>query len=1391
MARKLKRGIASLLVAVMLVSMLPAALAADVDGENISSQQVRDSSETWGELYYFQSIASPELTAVPDENGVYALVLQQGTQFPCEIFLYDPAIEDEDEAYFSVSFDNDTDSVEVGGRTFLPRVSEEPAPEDSEAAWYSKLPLKEYTFSVDLSKYVGDELKAVPLTDLLTEPANGDKDAVPHYTANKTVAWGLDNSSDRFTVEKGVETIDLSEFTGRTSIGLVFIVGSGDQLDPDNICCIVNATLIDPETLLDFTVTAGESALSINDRYTDSYRDPETREWKTVYELRTALSFWDTEDVRLRLNTRADKPEVTENLAADVYAGYFETEEDAVAANAQKITDEIWGGSAQGYKANYSVSTLTQAPMFTVVFKRGDSAVYTMPFGVSIPSTNPYNLLDFKVYHSDEQIPTNGFYYYEYFGQYEASIAVPNLEKAAEASLVMAFKSGNPDSAGVTATVKASGTDITSDVWQAAGSSAPKGYSGDYTNDQTPIQFQVTLQKGEKTRTLEFKVCVYASGISVYSYSTYLYQDNNSIRNRATYSHDGPEYDEDDWNRKVYSYEMRSSNYPVTGTYYLNLHLYNGDPSANNSNNGIAFVTRAVLGDYATEAAINGQSDIKEKLFETTSSNTAGTGYAADFSEGDVTFTILDTEGGIHHITIHLEANSYVPSAGTYLHMYGATDGTTSYAAYPVQSSDDSYYSRGYQTIFLLNRADKSPVNVTKIKPLFYANNGATIYLGHNESSGQVQRSGVDEVDFTPGVALKYSAAAEDKTHLDNYQVTFLTQQEGAKLFVNAVSNSEHKDASGTPLREVKLTRPTEYHDILFANIGKEELTGLSVTLTDNPLIKLDEYWTINSDSTKKLAGFTTTDTTYTETDEDGTETTTYLSYGQLPNLAKIRLMPILDENGTIQSGVVDATLTINSENGGKETVKLTGLSGQLAITTREMNPGVKYVPYSQLIQTNALKGSGQVKFEIVEGTLPSGLDLYPDGEIYGAPSPAIPGDFTFTVKAYFEGYEDEAVTRSFTITIADNTDENVYLATTNGDYQLVQPIGTSTGNYHYILDNLQDQIFISKGEYPQFVALWLDGVKLPASAYNAVSGSTVITVWGETIGDNDDGSGKTHTIAAEFREGGSERNGELKETSQNFVISLSASNPSDPSYPPNPSPSNSGTTQPGSGSSGSNTQKPSTSDSSNTPDNTTDTDLGSSTTPEAPAIPFIDVLSANWFYDDVKWAYDAGLVVGVTTTTFVPEEPISQATVVTLLARMAKVDLTQFDGITSQDIEPGQWYTNAAIWAKQSGLLPDYSTFMGTGPFSRSQMAVMLVKYLRSLGFDTGAPEDSFVFADADLMSADENNAFQVLYRYGIFKGVGNMYMDPAGVTTRAQFAALIHRISVFVQAQENMQNQ
>jgi len=55
----------------------------------------------------------------------------------------------------------------------------------------------------------------------------------------------------------------------------------------------------------------------------------------------------------------------------------------------------------------------------------------------------------------------------------------------------------------------------------------------------------------------------------------------------------------------------------------------------------------------------------------------------------------------------------------------------------------------------------------------------------------------------------------------------------------------------------------------------------------------------------------------------------------------------------------------------------------------------------------------------------------------------------------------------------------------------------------------------------------------------------------------------------------------------------------------------------------------------------------------------------------------------------------------------------------------------------------------------------------------------DPVVFEDAQLMTPEEEEAFRVLYKFGITAGVGAMKMDASGIVTRSQFAAMLSKIS------------
>lgn len=208
-------------------------------------------------------------------------------------------------------------------------------------------------------------------------------------------------------------------------------------------------------------------------------------------------------------------------------------------------------------------------------------------------------------------------------------------------------------------------------------------------------------------------------------------------------------------------------------------------------------------------------------------------------------------------------------------------------------------------------------------------------------------------------------------------------------------------------------------------------------------------------------------------------------------------------------------------------------------IITEEIRPAVKYIPYSAMIR-NSNRDNGIVAYyTLKQGTLPEGVELRQNGELYGAPREA--GSFTFTVDALFQntrnGVKSQAKEKTLTLTVNENSNENVYYESDIEEgYILSTPIGaeTSPGSHDFYLESPADSLFVSEGSFDNFADLWLNGERLRRNVdYTVEAGSTRITVIAQTMQNIAHQSGN-NTIVAEFRVNGDiDRN--LRITAQNF----------------------------------------------------------------------------------------------------------------------------------------------------------------------------------------------------------------------------------------------------------------
>lgn len=183
-------------------------------------------------------------------------------------------------------------------------------------------------------------------------------------------------------------------------------------------------------------------------------------------------------------------------------------------------------------------------------------------------------------------------------------------------------------------------------------------------------------------------------------------------------------------------------------------------------------------------------------------------------------------------------------------------------------------------------------------------------------------------------------------------------------------------------------------------------------------------------------------------------------------------------------------------------------------------------------------------------------------------------------------------------------------------------------------------------------------------------------------------------------------------------------------------------------------------------------------TTPEpAPALPFADVAESDWFYDEVKYVYDKGMMNGTGDQSFAPDASTSRAMLVTVLYRLTG---SPSAGTPSfPDVAAGQYYADAVGWAAQQAIVTGYENglFAPDGLLTREQLAAVLYRYAKAMGCNTAARGDLTAFADRAAISPYATDAIAWAVGTGLLSGMGNGTIAPQGQATRAQMAAVLTR--------------
>ena len=174
-----------------------------------------------------------------------------------------------------------------------------------------------------------------------------------------------------------------------------------------------------------------------------------------------------------------------------------------------------------------------------------------------------------------------------------------------------------------------------------------------------------------------------------------------------------------------------------------------------------------------------------------------------------------------------------------------------------------------------------------------------------------------------------------------------------------------------------------------------------------------------------------------------------------------------------------------------------------------------------------------------------------------------------------------------------------------------------------------------------------------------------------------------------------------------------------------------------------------------------------------ADGIPFTDVPANAWYYDDVKTAFESGLINGKTDSTFAPNDSLTYAEAVKLAACMHQMYTTGAVTLTNGSTV---WYQTYVDYAKQNHIIS--RDYLWTVSATRAGYLEIFAEALPYAAFS----HINTVFDNAirDVpMSHPNADAIYKMYRAGIIEGVdAERNCDPTAEIRRSEVAAVITRM-------------
>ena len=176
---------------------------------------------------------------------------------------------------------------------------------------------------------------------------------------------------------------------------------------------------------------------------------------------------------------------------------------------------------------------------------------------------------------------------------------------------------------------------------------------------------------------------------------------------------------------------------------------------------------------------------------------------------------------------------------------------------------------------------------------------------------------------------------------------------------------------------------------------------------------------------------------------------------------------------------------------------------------------------------------------------------------------------------------------------------------------------------------------------------------------------------------------------------------------------------------------------------------------------------------------PFTDTGSGDWYYEDVLYVYNRGLMEGTGEHRFSPDGAVTRGQIVTILWRLAGSPVVNF-AMDFSDVTEETWCAEAIRWAAAEGIAQgfDDGSFGQDRVVTREQLAAFLYREVqRQGGGFTGMWYFPLNYPDIGELGEFADEAMHWCVMTGVLQGTADGRLAPKDTADRAQLSAILHR--------------